>query len=185
MNSRQGQRDPSMGAAYAVGPDDRTRPLPDVPQSNVGAPLPHVLASEHNVTVVFLLQEVDPDWDGISVRVLTEDSFDEPIAIVRFARTSIHFLGPPNDEAFHGHPLAARGLEPYGAYEVLSSSWIHALERMNSVHPYHDRHRFLEGKRHFVLSFHDTTFECVARDYSVEVVRGDLRSVIASRCASL
>ena len=46
-------------------------------------------------------------------------------------------FGPPNDEAFDGHPLARRGLRPYGAFEVTHSSWIRQLEQMNSVHPHH------------------------------------------------
>jgi hypothetical protein len=85
-------------------------------------------------------------------------------------------FGSPNDEAFHGHPLAERGLGPYGAYRVEDSSWIRRLERMNSVHPRHDPERF-RALTHCVLSFHDSTFECVAEgvrfslvpEYSVSV----------------
>lgn len=68
-------------------------------------------------------------------------------------------FGPPNDEAFAGHPLADRGLNPYSVAEVQRSSWIRGLERMNSVHARHSRERFLEHKRHFVFAFHDSTFK--------------------------
>jgi hypothetical protein len=37
----------------------------------------------------------------------------------------------PNDESLHGHPLFERGLNFYGAFQVESSSWIRALERIN------------------------------------------------------
>ena len=73
----------------------------------------------------------------------------------------------PNDEAFDGHPLGRRGLMPYGAFEIKHSSWIRELERMNSVHPYHSAERF-EEFRHYVLSVHDTTFECVANGFDYE-----------------
>ena len=82
----------------------------------------------------------------------------------------------PNDEAFAGHPLSSRGLRPYGAFEVHDSSWIHQLEHMNSVHPYHRRERYLQ-LRHFILSFHDSTFECVAPRYEITRHEGPLDRV--------
>ena len=107
--------------------------------------------------------------------VSTQESV-EPVAIVRFHRPAAHMFGPPNDEAFSGHPLADRGLQPYGAYEVRGSSWIRRLERMNSVHPSHspESYRLL---RHVILAFHDTTFECVARSFTVDASDGPLMQV--------
>ena len=35
------------------------------------------------------------------------------------------------DEAFSGHPLAERGLQPYSTFEVLDSSWIRGLMKRN------------------------------------------------------
>ena len=80
-------------------------------------------------------------------------------------------FGAPNDEAFAGHPLASRGLHPYGAFEVRSSSWIRQLERMNSVHPFHKPERF-QRLKHFVFAFHDSTFECVAESYAISNYEG-------------
>jgi hypothetical protein len=81
------------------------------------------------------------------------------------------------DEAFAGHPLASRGLHPYGAFEVSHSSWIRRLEKMNSVHPRHRPEAF--GKRrHLVFSFHDTTFECVCDGFEVRSARGSIESVV-------
>jgi hypothetical protein len=76
-------------------------------------------------------------------------------------------LGAPNNEALSGHPLYSRGLGYYGIYEIIESSWIRSLERMNRVHPSH-KPRHFEELRHFVFTFHDDTFECVAR--GVELV---------------
>ena len=59
----------------------------------------------------------------------------------RFEHCYAHMFGPPNDEALRGHPLAGRGLRPYAAFEIRQSSWLRRLERMNSVHPRHDRER--------------------------------------------
>jgi hypothetical protein len=86
-------------------------------------------------------------------------------------------FGPPNDEAFSGHPLAARGLKPYSVFEIEKSSWLRALVRMNSVHPYHKVERFAD-LRHWVFSFHDTTFECIASSFDIVLARGTPWSVL-------
>lgn len=166
------------GAMYAIDEHDQVVPLDDLPQSSVGAPCPVVLTEEHSLVVAFFLQDTPADWDGTTVRVVGSDSSGEPAAIVRFTRPYASMFGPPNDEAFKGHPLASRGLHPYGAFEVRRSSWIRALERMNSVHPYHRPEHF-STLRHFVLAFHDSTFECVAHGYSWERAQGPLTTLIA------
>ncbi len=170
---------------YEVDEKDTVIELGDVPQSSVGAPLPVVLASEHEVLLTYYLQETPADWDGTRPRSIGPDSEDEPVALVRFERCTAHLFGPPNDEAFDGHPLYERGLEPYGVYEVRDSSWIRKLERMNAVHPRHKKEWFMEDKRHFVFAFHDSTFECIAHGFTVEVHRGSLRGVAAEMLKSI
>jgi hypothetical protein len=90
-------------------------------------------------------------------------------ALVAFEHARTHYLGSPNDETLHGHPLRKRGLGFYGAFEVVNSSWIRALEQMNSVHPRHDPSRF-EELRHFIFTFQDVTFECIAKQVKVVAV---------------
>jgi hypothetical protein len=48
---------------------------------------------------------------------------------------------------------------------------------MNSVHPDHDPERFRSSK-HYVLSFHDSTFECVADGYTVELHKNLLKMIL-------
>lgn len=174
----------TTGGAYTVDERDSVRPLAEFPQSSIGAPTPIIVASEQALFVAFYLEQRDPSRDGTNCKVVTPDSSDEPVAVVRFSSPSAHFFGPPNDEAFGGHPLTERGLEPYGAFEVLSSSWLRALERMNSVHPQHRPENFAT-RRHFILTFHDTIFECVAHGFTIEQPSGSLRSVVSRLAASL
>jgi hypothetical protein len=169
---------------YSVDGRDRVVELRDLPQSSVGAPCPLVVASEHELLVAYLVQDTPAGWDGTSVRVVGADSAGEPAAIVRFERIHATMFGPPNDEAFTGHPLAARGLHPYGAFEVIESSWVRQLDRMNSVHPYHQPERY-KAYRHFVLAFHDSTFECVAEGYASQLASGPLNKLAAQAAASL
>lgn len=116
-------------------------------------------------------------WDGTSVRVVSDSDADELIAVVTFRHAYVHLFGPPNDEAFDGHPLAARGLRPYAAFEIEQSSWMHRLERMNSVHQRHRPERF-EAYKRYIFAFHDTTFECVAEGFTLSRTAGDVRSAL-------
>ncbi len=164
---------------YQVDDLDTVIELRDLPQSSIGAPIPIVVQDEFRTTVAYYVERRDPNWDGTTVRVVGKNSTAERVAIVTFD-TDATMFGPPSDEAFSGHPLAARGLTPYGFFEILDSSWIRRLERMNSVHPSHNKARFLARYRHFVLSFHDSTFECIATGFELVGTRqGSVLDAIA------
>lgn len=170
---------------YEVDAQDEVVELSDAPRPDIGAPLPLVLADEHHLLLAYLVSEPDPAWEGSYTTIVSPDSDGLTVAIVHFRRPSAHLFGPPNDEAFAGHLLASRGLRPYRVFEVRHSSWLGKLERMNAVHPQHDRERFLAGRRHFVFAFHDSTFECVARGFEVEVFRGSMRGALGRMTAIL
>ena len=140
-----------MVPLYAVDRHDKVVPYTDLPQSStVEGPL--VLATDNALILAYELAPVAQDGP-------------ETIVVVKFERPRCHYLGGPNDEARNGHPLIGRGLGFHGLYEVLNSSWIRSLERMNRVHPRHDT-RLFEGLRHFIICFQDATFECVAHGAS-------------------
>src|SRR5205807_4121143 len=89
-------------AMYEVDDRDEVVELAEVPQSDVGAPCPLLVATESRLQVAYMVQR-------------QEMFADSSIAVVTFTAPYAHMFGPPNDEAFEGHPLAERGLEPYGA----------------------------------------------------------------------
>src|SRR5438128_1334934 len=127
---------------YEVDERDRVLPLEDVPQSSVGAPIPLVLSDEFTTVVAYYVEETPQQRDGSRVRAVDRRAADESVALVRFRLCYAAMFGPPNDEALEGHPLASRGLEPYGSFVIEDSSWLRRLERMNSVHPCHKPERF-------------------------------------------
>ncbi len=96
---------------YQIDEKDRIVELIDVPQSSVGAPTPVVLSDEGKTILAFHLQNTPEGWDGTSVRIIRPES-EEPSALVEFKWCHAYMFGPPNDEAFRGHPLADRGLKP-------------------------------------------------------------------------
>jgi hypothetical protein len=160
---------------YEVDGDDRAIAIEGIPASSPGAPLPIVMANEHVVVLAYLASNPDPDWDGTYVRVVDDDSL-EPAVVVRFDRPSAHMLGPPNDETLHGHPLWNRGLSFYGIFRVEHSSWIRGLRAINSVHDQANSKAFSE-QTHFIFTFHDTTFECIAASITAQVHPGPLTEV--------
>ena len=162
---------------YPVDGRDTVVELEGVPQSSVGAPLPIVLSDEHKVLLAYIVEDTPPDWDGSYVRVVDPSTSGEPLALVEFISYWSFMFGGPNDEAFAGHPLASRGLHPYGAFQIENSSWVRVLEKMNSVHPSHIPERFGRLK-HFVFAFHDSTFECVAEGFTVSEHEGSLQSLL-------
>jgi hypothetical protein len=93
-------------------------------------------------------------------------------------------MGTPNDEVLHGHPLDGRGLHVYGAFSVENSCWIKELEAINSVHSQYSPDAW-KGVKHFILCFHDSTFECVARGFKVEKWKASLPSMLAEVCRRL
>ena len=48
---------------------------------------------------------------------------------------------------------------------------------MNSVHAYHGPAAFIDLK-HWVFSFHDTTFECIASNFRIALAKGTRWSVL-------
>jgi hypothetical protein len=150
--------------------------LEDVPQSNVGAPLPCLVASENDLYLSYIMNVPDPNWDGTYVNVVGLES-QKDIAIVRFSGAFSHFFGPPNDEAFEGHPLSRLGLKPYSVSRIEGSSWIKELIKRNSVHPQHSPNMLSEHS-HYIFAFHDTTFECIAKGFTVQKFNGSMNEAI-------
>ncbi len=162
---------------YEVDERDEVEQLEDVPQSAIGAPIPLVIADEHRTVLAYYMENRSPEWDGSTVRILDAVTSNEPVALIRFEACIAHFLGPPNDEAFEGHPLESRGLQPYAAFRIKDSSWIRRLERMNSVHEHHRPEKFFR-LQHFIFAFHDSTFECICRGFDVRTATGSIHSMI-------
>jgi hypothetical protein len=152
----------AKGEEYAV-------PLDFPVKWDKGAPLPHLFMSDYRTFLIFDIHVPDPNWDGTYITIKhRSDSSAMALALVEFKRCICAKMGSPNDEVFKGHRLNGRGQEPYAAQIVENSIWIAELEAINKVHSnYHpDVWRNL---KHYIFWFHDSTFECVAETYTLEV----------------
>jgi hypothetical protein len=147
---------------------------------DLGAPLPHVVASGAGAYLLYLASEPDPNWDGTYVTVVDPArSTPMPIAVVEFIGCDALMFGGPNDEVFEGHPLSGKGLGSYGAYLVENSRWRAELEQINAIHPLYDPEKWIDLK-HYLLLFHDEMFECIARGHRIEVFRASFDAVLRS-----
>jgi hypothetical protein len=148
----------------------------ELPRWCVGAPMPHVLARNGHVKLVYILSEADPAWDGTYTTIASADDVS-PLAIVDFPYCEAVKFGGPNDEVLHGHPLHGKGLQAYRAHTVVHSHWIAELQQINSVHSMYNPDHYT-SLRHYLLVFHDDMFECLARSAVIEIVRDKLTDVL-------
>ena len=129
--------------------------------------MPHVLASEGQTYLMYVVQE-DSNWDGSSEKL--------SIALVDFIDCNAWKYGGPNVDVLSGHPLWGRGLDPNAAHMIAHSRWLAQEEKINQVHPQYNPDRW-KTRKHYLLSFRDKTFECLASDYTIELFRASLEQV--------
>lgn len=152
---------------------------------DIGAPLPHVLQNDYKIFLTFYVRVPDPAWDGTYVTVKDPgDGSVESLALVEFIGCVSARLGTPNDEVLDGHPLSGKGLDGYTAQQVVNSRWLAELEAINKVHRCYNPD-FWTKRKHFVLWFHDTTFECIAESFKVELYQASMAALLARVCERL
>jgi hypothetical protein len=144
---------------YEADELDTLIPLQAVPEFDIGAPLPIVVADDYALLLAYYLPSSQSQID--------EGEYSRQPALLKFQLPYAHFMLPCH--TLGSHPLLKRSLEDLAAFEVQNSSWIRAVERMESRCPNHNADRFMDGKRHFIFVFRDSTFECIATGFQVHL----------------
>ncbi len=148
---------------------------------DTGAPMP-MLISGLRTFVAFYLSVHDPLFDGTNPS-MRDPRADHGIGIVEFKSVTSIKMGSPNDEVLNGHPLWGSGLEFYSAHEVKNSPWITHIMEVNRVHSgFHESH--WREARHFILTFHDETLECVAEATVARTEPGASMPEVVARLSS-
>lgn len=135
-----------------------------------GAPIPHLVQSEHRAFLAFHLRNNDPAWDGSTVTVVSpHDTNPSQLGVIEWLRCGGAVLGGLNDDSFAGHPLWRRGLKDsprrgQASGEVTGSAWVAEWMAADQSGDHRSTIPF-KTFRHFILQFHDSTFECVARGF--------------------
>ncbi|NVH72996.1 hypothetical protein FSB08_10515 [Paraburkholderia sp. JPY432] len=155
----------------ASGQEDQVFLLDSVPHPAADAAEPFIVASDRRAILTYPIAESDFERFG------PFDPDDDPFCAVLFADAVFHRLGPPGDDALAIHPLAAHGLTGYAVHEIFNSSLCAEIAAVTT-----DPIAIAAespARRHFVITFQASTFECVASDYTVIGVFG--AGEIASR----
>lgn len=121
-----------------------------------GAPCP-VLVSDDTNLFLFFYANINRGEDFI--------------ACIRFDRYEHHRFGYPGEESQGAHPYSKLGLG-YCSYHILQESdLIKELKSIDSNHPYFEGWKWHE-LNHYVFTFHDSMFECIARGF--EFIEADI-----------
>jgi len=139
------------------------------------APMPHVMTAARKTYLMYAVQEPDLNLDGSSDK-LVQISDVSTVALVKLIDCYAYTFGGPNDEVLSGHPLWGRGLSYSSAHVIAHSRWLAEAENINKVHQHYNPDRW-KTRKHYLLSFKDETFECLASGYKIEVFRESLEQV--------
>lgn len=114
-----------------------------------GAPCP-VLISDERCLYLYFYAHINRGEDFITC--------------IRFDRWEYHCFGYPGEESQGAHPYSELGLG-YCSYHILQESdLIQKLKAIDSAHPCFERWKWDE-LNHYVFTFHDSMFECIARGF--------------------
>ncbi|MDO3644607.1 hypothetical protein [Mucilaginibacter sp. L3T2-6] len=135
--------------------------LANVPQMDTGAPSPTIIANDNNLYVTYNKMT--------SRSCVTEENVQKKnkILVVKFNNCLQFSFGLPSDETISGHRYYGLGLASYAVYELLNSDLIDELKHIEAVHPYFNNEKY-ETYKHYIITFHEKTFECVAEGYELQ-----------------
>jgi hypothetical protein len=121
-------------------------------------PEPVVLSNDSELYLAFFaFRLVDDEHDKTS---------EAEIIVIKIKHPLKHTFGAPSNETIQKHPCYKLGLKPCGFYEVKNSYMLRELEEIQKSH-HHFHPDIFKKYRHFILTFHDNTFECVAEDFQL------------------
>lgn len=149
---------------YKIGDKDSIEKLTDVPIMDVGAPLPIMMRNDSDLVLGYIVSSSSPKPYEKHVEVIKGETGYGRFALIRFWRSIAGVSCLPPEDDIDKHPLSARGLRPYMAVKVNNSSWLHLTKEIYKIED--------EKMNHFIFTFHDSSFECLARSYWVTVFEG-------------
>lgn len=130
---------------------------------DVGVPAPTIISNDSNLYLMFYSNGEDISTEALQER---NSVYDRGIYILKFNLFLNYKFGMPSNEIIIGHPYSKLGLQPYSFYQLEDSDWIKKLMKIDSVHPYYDKKKWVIYK-HYILTFHDNMFECIAKDFEI------------------
>lgn len=131
-------------------------------EMDFGSPSPTILSNDHELFLAFYADDKNPS----TIPKESNTVYDTGIFAVKFKMCLKYTFGMPGSEAIEGHPYRKLGLRSYSFYELKGSDLIQSLQNIDKIHPRYDPLKWKTYK-HYILTFHDNMFECVAKDFEI------------------
>lgn len=131
-------------------------------EMDYGSPSPTIISSDNELFIAFYA-----DRESISLLPQERNTIqDSGIFALKFKAYLKYTFGLPDNETIHGHPYSKLGMESFSFYELKNSNLIKELQEIQKVHEYYNPLKW-ETYKHYILTFHDNMFECIAQDFEV------------------
>jgi len=135
--------------------------------------VPSIIASEGKVLLVFATNEVLPNYDPFVLKIVGDTNSQDYMAIVEFPGLIDFKFGWINDDPI-SLPYFVDDPWRYRAYEVENSRWLKNPPQTYSAEE--AKEQAPKDYRHFLLVFHDSRFECIAKSYYIEAYSSNSHS---------
>ncbi len=120
-----------------------------------GGASPMVVSNENQLYLIFYKDISEQSYNNYDDRY-----------IMKFGLYLKYNFGIPNNESLYNHPYGKLGVESYSFYELKKSPLLEEMESIEKLHPYYNKSNWL-GYKHYIITFHDSMFECIAKDFKL------------------
>mgnify|MGYP000729907624 CR=1 FL=1 len=136
--------------------------IKDLFEMDCGSPSPTILSNDNELFIAFYA-----DVESSSIIPKERNTiYDTGIFALKFDNFLKYTFGLPGVETIQGHPYNKLGMKSYSFYELRNSDFIKSLQDIEKNHPAYNPEKWKVYK-HYILTFHDNMFECIARGFEI------------------
>lgn len=132
-------------------------------EMDFGSPSPMIISNDTELYITFYADKYENETEPQE----RNDIYDKGIFTLKFKSYLKYTFGMPGDETIFGHPYYKLGMQSFAFYELKNSDFIKQLEDIDKNHSYYNSEKW-EHYKHYILTFHDNMFECVAKDFEIQ-----------------
>lgn len=131
-------------------------------EMDLGSPSPTIISNDSELFIAFYADKENT----LATPQERNTIYDIGIFALKFRVYLKYTFGSPGEETLHGHPYSKLGMKSYSFYELVDSDLIKSLQDIDKVHPDYNPEKWIMYK-HYILTFHDNMFECIAQGFEV------------------
>jgi len=131
-------------------------------EMDYGSPSPIIISNDNELFIAFY---------GDKERLTNQPHerniiYDTGIFALKFKAYLKYTFGLPGNETIKRHPYSKLGMKSSSFYELQNSNLIKELQEIEKGHPYYEPNKW-NSYKHYILTFHDNIFECIAQDFEI------------------